>query len=417
MFSRPRTTGRSNLKSSAGTSAHTGPLTLPHVKPAVPTRQSSTVSPTLVSARKATIVSPRPAVAENTQAVRTSFRIALFSAKPYDRRNFSREVSASTAQVGVTIDYHDVSLSPSTAQLATGADAVCIFVNDDGSAASLRALHAVGVRMVLLRCAGFDRVDLACARELEMPVMRVPRYSPAAIGEHAVALIMALTRRIPLAYNRVRQFNFSLEGLQGFDVCRKTVGIVGTGATGRVAAQIMTGFGSEVLMYDPFPDNALAARLSSFGRASYVPLNEVLERSDIISLHVPLSPATKHMIDAGTIAKMKTGVMLINTSRGGLLDTAAVVEALVSRKIGYLGIDVYENESEYFFEDRSQDMMADPLLARLVTFPNVVITAHQAFMTDEAMLSIARVTLENVETFLGGHAQGHANELAFNKSA
>eukprot|EP00727_Mastigamoeba_balamuthi_P013254 m51a1_g8551 putative d-lactate dehydrogenase (355) ;mRNA; f:102791-103855 len=350
------------------------------------------------------------------QGVRTAFRIALFSAKPYDRRNFDRAVAAAAAAsterpVSFSIDYLDVGLKPSTALLAAGADAVCVFVNDDVGAATLRALHSVGVGVVLLRCAGFDRVDLSAARELGVSVMRVPRYSPAAIGEHAVALILALARRIPLAYTRVKQFNFSLEGLQGFDLCCRTVGIVGTGAIGRVAAQIVTGFGCEVLMYDPYPDKILEEHLSSFGRASYVALDKVLECSDIVSLHVPLSPATRHMIDAAAIAKMKTGVMVINTSRGGLLDTPAIVDALVSHKIGFLGIDVYENESDYFFEDRSQDVIADPCLARLITFPNVLVTGHQAFMTDEAMISIARVTLENA--LLAGSSHGHPNEVAF----
>nr|AAP76314.1 putative D-lactate dehydrogenase [Mastigamoeba balamuthi] len=344
-------------------------------------------------------------------------RITFFSTKPYDSANFTAAASSAkwAQRLPTELVFHTQPLTLATVHLAKNSQAVCVFVNDDCGAPVLQALHAAGVRLLLLRCAGFNNVDLAAADALGLAVMRVPRYSPNAVAEHAVTLAMALNRRIVSACNRVKQFNFSLEGLQGFDVAKRTVGVVGTGAIGKITARIMIGFGAKVLLFDQYPDRAWAQKLK--GSAVYVPFDELLRRSDIISLHMPMTPQSRHIINANTIRTMKHGVMLINTSRGGLLDTPAVIEGLVSGQIGYLGIDVYENETPYFFQDHSGRVMKDPVLARLLSFPNVIMTAHQAFMTEDAMQAISNVSLENAEMFLKGTWAGNPNQCTQQKGA
>ena len=316
-------------------------------------------------------------------------KIAVFSAKRYDREFLD---AANTD--GHVLRYFQPHLDAETASLAAGFDAVCAFVNDTLSAEVLEALAASGVKLIALRCAGFNNVDLAAAARLGIGVVRVPAYSPHAVAEHAVALLLSLNRKIHRAYNRIREGNFSLDGLLGFDLHGRTVGVIGTGRIGAVFAHIMAGFGCEVLAYDPFPD---AAKLPA--KARFVSLDEIYAQSDIISLHCPLSPQNKHMIGVASIAKMKVGVMLINTSRGALLDTRAVIVALKSGKVGALGLDVYEEEGDLFFEDLSCEIIPDDVFTRLLTFPNVLITGHQAFFTREALGNIAATTLANITTY------------------
>jgi D-lactate dehydrogenase len=282
-------------------------------------------------------------------------------------------------------------LSVETAPLAAEADAVCAFVNDDLGEAVLEELARVGVGHIALRSAGFNHVDLNAAERLGILVTRVPGYSPYAVAEHGVALLMALVRKTHRAYNRVREGNFSLAGLLGFDLHGKTVGVVGTGQIGTVFARIMLGFGCRVLAYDPYPsEEARALGLE------YVALEELLAESHIVSLHLPVTPQTRHFIDADRIALMRDGVTLINTSRGSLVDTLAVIEALKTGKIGLLGLDVYEEEADLFFEDLSDSVLADDVFTRLLTFPNVIITGHQAFFTAEALENIAMTTIGNL---------------------
>ncbi|MEO1449591.1 MAG: 2-hydroxyacid dehydrogenase, partial [Bacteroidota bacterium] len=254
-----------------------------------------------------------------------------------------------------------------------------------------------GLKIIALRCAGFNNVDLEIAKKRGVQVVRVPAYSPFAVAEHAVALILTLNRKVHKAYNRVREGNFALDRLDGFDLYGKTVGVVGTGKIGRVFATIMRGFGCDVVAHDPYPH----AEIEAMG-IPYVPLNELLQKSDIVSLHCPLTPETKHMIDADTLALMKPEAMLINTSRGGLVDTGAVIQALKHRRLGYLGIDVYEQEENLFFQDLSETVIEDDTIGRLMSFPNVLITAHQAFFTREALTQIARTTLGSLTAFEGG---------------
>jgi D-lactate dehydrogenase len=289
--------------------------------------------------------------------------------------------------------------------LAAGCQAVCSFVNDRVDAAALQTLHDVGVRFIALRCAGFNHVDLAAAHALGIRIARVPEYSPYAVAEHAVALILSLNRKIPKAHARVREGNFTLDGLEGFDLHGKTVAVIGTGRIGQVLAQIMRGFGCEVLLVDLYPNEAFARDTG----CTYVSLDEAYRRADIISLHVPLTPDTLHVIDPGAIARMKPGVMLINTGRGGLIDTKALIGGLKSGRIGAAGLDVYEEEAGIFFCDLSDAVIQDDLLARLMTFPNVLITAHQAFLTREALHNIAETTLANLTAFASGAAM--ANEV------
>ena len=320
-------------------------------------------------------------------------RVAAFSVKPYDR------ASLTVASTGLPIEWawFEPRLDRTTARLAEGATAVNCFVNDQLDAAALETLAALGVRLVTLRCAGFNQVDLAAAARLGLPVVRVPEYSPHAVAEHTIGLVLMLDRRLHKAYNRVREGNFSLEGLLGFDLFGRTVGVVGTGRIGRRVAEILLGFGCTVLAHDPVPVPELVA-----AGVRYVPLDELLPAADIVTLHCPLTPDTRHLIDARAIARMKPGVMLINTSRGGLIDTPAVIAALKSGRIGNLGLDVYEEEADLFFADRSDSIIDDDVFMRLLTFPNVVITAHQAFFTRNALDAIAAQTVRNLVHFQRG---------------
>ncbi|MFY1637133.1 2-hydroxyacid dehydrogenase [Solwaraspora sp. WMMB335] len=317
-------------------------------------------------------------------------RVAVFSTKPYD----SRFLTAANAGAGHELVFLEPRLSLETAPLAGGSTAVCAFVNDDLGVAVLEALADTGVRLVALRSAGFNHVDLSAARRLGLTVARVPGYSPYAVAEHCAGLILALNRKIHRAYNRVREHNFALNGLLGFDLHGRTVGVVGTGKIGVRFARIMAGFGCRVLAADPYPtDDAVAAG------ASYVPLETLLAESDIVTLHCPLTPDTHHLIDEQRIGQMRDGVMLVNTSRGALVDTTAVINGLKSGKIGHLGLDVYEEEATLFFEDLSDQMLSDDVFSRLVTFPNVLITGHQAFFTEEALHNIAATTISSLSGY------------------
>jgi D-lactate dehydrogenase len=314
-------------------------------------------------------------------------KIAVFSAKRYDRE-FLDAANAGRH----TLRFLEPHLNAETASLAAGFDAVCVFVNDTLDAPVLETIAAFGVKLIALRCAGFNNVDLAAAARLKLGVVRVPAYSPYAVAEHAVALILALNRKVHRAYNRVREGNFALEGLLGFDLRGRTVGVVGTGRIGTVFAHIMTGFGCNVLCYDPSPNPERLPKT-----AKLVQLDDIYEDADIISLHCPLTPQNHHLVNATTLAWMKNGVMLINTSRGALLDTRDVIAALKSGKVGALGLDVYEEEGDLFFEDLSSRIIPDDVFTRLLTFPNVLITGHQAFFTAEALQNIAATTLGNID--------------------
>jgi len=320
-------------------------------------------------------------------------RVAMFSSKPYDESSFRRANAAG----GHDIEAFDARLTTRTASLAAGADAVCIFVNDVADADVLQALSDVGVRHVVLRCAGFNNVDLDAATRLGVRVARVPAYSPNAVAEHTIALILALNRRIHKAYNRVRDGNFSLEGLVGFDLAGKTAGIVGTGRIGELVARLLWHFRCRVVCVDPFEN----PRMAELG-IGYVDLDELWATSDIVSLNCPLTDATRHLVDDVTIASMKPGVMLVNTGRGALIDTPAVIEGLKSGRIGSLALDVYEEEAELFFEDRSSEVIRDDTFSRLLTFPNVLVTAHQGFLTHEALNAIAEITIANLDDLDAG---------------
>ncbi len=318
-------------------------------------------------------------------------KIAMFSAKPWVHQAF--EPLADSFSAGIT--WLEPRLEPATAALAAGHEAVCVFVNDQVDAAAIQRMKDVGVRLVALRCAGFNNVDLKAASRAGIGVVRVPAYSPYAVAEHAVGMMLCLNRRYHRSWSRVLEGNFALDGLLGFDMRGKVVGVVGTGKIGKVLCDILQGFGCRILAYDTFPDPALRD-----SGVEYVELPAIYERSDILSLHCPLTPETRHMIDARSLESMKKGVMIINTSRGPLIDTVAVIAALKTGKIGYLGLDVYEEEQELFFEDHSEQVIQDDVFVRLQTFPNVLITAHQAFFTKEAVDNIARVTMENIREFL-----------------
>ena len=320
-------------------------------------------------------------------------RICLFSSKTYDRDSFL----AASGSSDWHLQFHEARLTRDSVALAKGNDVVCAFINDDLSAAVLEQLAAGGTRLIALRSAGYNHVDLAAAQRLGLPVVRVPAYSPHAVAEHAVALVLALNRRIHRAFNRTREGDFSLHGLTGFDLHGKTVGVVGGGKIGQVFARIMHGFGCRVLIYDPFP----LTGLDELG-ARQAPLEEVIASSDILSLHCPLTDDSYHLIDAARLAQMKRGAMLINTGRGALVDAPVLIKALKSGQLGYLGLDVYEEESELFFEDHSDLPLQDDTLARLLSFPNVIVTAHQAFLTHEALDAIARTTLDNIAAWLAG---------------
>lgn len=314
-------------------------------------------------------------------------KVAVFNTKPYDRRFLLQ----ANADHGHDLVFFETHLGEETVALASGFDAVCVFVNDELGPTVLDALAREGVRTVALRCAGYNNVDLKTAEANGMTVVRVPAYSPYAVAEHTVALMLTLNRQIHRAYNRVREGNFSLEGLLGFDLHGRTLGIVGTGKIGLEVARIMAGFGCRLLGYDlkPSPEGE---RLG----VHYVTLEELLAQSDIVTLHCPLTPQTHHLIDTDAMARMKPGVMLINTSRGAIVDTSAIIAGLKSGHIGYLGLDVYEEEGDLFFEDLSNLVLQDDVFARLLTFPNVVITGHQAFFTQNALESIATTTLSNL---------------------
>lgn len=321
-------------------------------------------------------------------------KVAFFSTQSYDRDSFTEINSNYHHQ----IDFYEDRLSHHTAVLAAECPAVCLFINDTADTAVIDKLASGGTKLLALRSAGYDRVDLERAAELDIKVVRVPAYSPHAVAEHAVALILTLNRKLYRAYNRVRDDNFSLDGLLGFDLHDCTVGIVGTGKIGTVFAQIMAGFGCHLLGYDAYPHEGFKA----IPKARYVDLPELWAKSDIISLHCPLLPETYHLINREAIARMKPGVMLINTSRGALVDTPAVIDGIKSRQIGYLGIDVYEQEDELFFQDMSDTVIQDDTFQLLQSFPNVVITAHQAFFTRNALEAIAKTTLSNISKFEQG---------------
>lgn len=321
-------------------------------------------------------------------------KVAVFDAHPFEKPLFA-ELNSRFQQ---DLTFFESRLTEETAKLAHGFSVVCAFANDRLNAEVLRLFHDAGVKLIALRTAGFNHVDLKTASELSMKVVRVPAYSPYAVAEHAVTLILALNRKIVRASSRVRELNFSLDGLVGFDLHGKTVGIVGTGKIGSVMAKIMSGFGCEVLLCDQNPNPNLVQK----GYGTYVNLDEIYRRSDVITLHIPLTPQTKHLVDASAFEKMKTGVMLINTGRGGLIDTKALVASLKSGHIGFAGLDVYEEEETVFFQDLSDTVLQDDVLARLMTFPNVLITAHQAFLTREALHNIVETTLRNIQDFENG---------------
>jgi D-lactate dehydrogenase len=320
-------------------------------------------------------------------------RVAAFSIQPYDRES----LLAASAGLPLEWTWLEPRLDARTARLAQGATAVNCFVNDDLGAAALEPLAAAGVRLVTLRCAGFNQVDLAAAARLGLAVTRVPEYSPHAVAEHTVGLMLMLDRRLHKAYNRVREGNFALDGLLGFDLHGRTVGVVGTGRIGRCVAEILLGFGCRVLAHDPHPPAALVDR-----GVAFVPLDELFAAADVVTLHCPLTPASHHMIDARALELMKPGVMLVNTSRGGLVDTRAVIRGLKSGRIGHLGLDVYEEEADLFFTDHSNSIIHDDTFTRLLTFPNVVVTAHQAFFTKNALDAIAAQTVRNLVHFQRG---------------
>jgi len=318
-------------------------------------------------------------------------KIAFFSTKSYDKEFFNRYVTTHE------LIYFEAQLNEQTANLAAGCNAVCVFVNDKLNKAVIEQLKAAGVKLIALRSAGFNNVDLEAAKANNLKVARVPAYSPHAVAEHAVALMLTLNRKTHKAYNRIREGNFSLERLTGFDLFEKTVGVIGTGKIGQAFCNIMLGFGCKVLAFDLIANKDMAAK-----GVEYVPLIDVLQQSDVISLHCPLNEQTKHIINEQTIGMMKEGVMLINTSRGALIDTPVIIDALKNGKIGYLGLDVYEQEEKLFFKDLSENVIQDDMIMRLLSFPNVLITSHQGFFTEEALTQIAQITLGNIDAFEAG---------------
>lgn len=327
-------------------------------------------------------------------------RVAVFSTHAFDREFLDQANAAGRHE----LQYLEARLTRATTPLAAGFPVVCAFVNDQLDAPVLTALQAGGTRMVALRSAGFNHVDLDAARQRGLVVARVPGYSPHAVAEHTIALILTLDRKTHRAHARVREGNFSLDGLLGFDICGRTAGVVGTGKIGTVVARILTGFGCTVLAFDVAPNEECRAL-----GVEYVTLDDLWARSDIITLHAPLTPQTRHMIDAPAIAKMKPGVMIVNTGRGALVDTQALIDGLKTGHIGYVGLDVYEEEEHLFFQDHSSHVIQDDVFARLLTFPNVVVTAHQGFFTREALRAIGETTLDNISAFEQGRRSG--NEL------
>ncbi|HUT12290.1 MAG TPA: 2-hydroxyacid dehydrogenase [Thermoguttaceae bacterium] len=320
-------------------------------------------------------------------------KTAVFSTKSYDRQSFED----ANRQVGHELVFFEPRLTYQTSRLADGFPAVCAFVNDELDARVLLALAKSGTRLIAMRCAGFNNVDLRSAEELELTVVRVPAYSPRAVAEHTLGLILSLARKLHKAYNRVREGNFALEGLLGIELNGRTAGVIGTGRIGAAVARLLIGFGCRVLAYDVTENKELQG-----AGVQYMALDELFGESDLVTLHCPLIPATFHMIDDEALARMKPGVMLINTSRGKLIDTEAAVRALKSGKIGSLGLDVYEEEADLFFEDLSDRVIQDDVFARMLTFPNVIITGHQAFFTGNALEAIAEETLANITAFERG---------------
>ena len=329
-------------------------------------------------------------------------KIAFFDTKPYDKPSFDKYGE----QHGVEFKYFETKLNEDTAELAHGFDGVCAFVNDTVNAEVIDKLHELGVKVLALRCAGFNNVDMKHAYG-KLHVLRVPAYSPYAVAEHTIALLLTSIRRIHKAYIRSKDFNFSLSGLTGFDLHGKTVGVIGTGRIGRVFIDICKGFGMKVLAYDKFP----AKEIEDGERVRYVELDEIFEKSDVISLHCPLTDETHHLIDADALERCKKGVIILNTSRGALVDAEALLAAIKSRKVGAACLDVYEEESDLFFEDNSGHIMEDDTLARLISMPNVIVTSHQAFLTEEALSNIAETTVQNiVDIFERGQCP---NELCY----
>jgi D-lactate dehydrogenase len=313
-------------------------------------------------------------------------KIAFFQTHRYERENFQNACEAA----GFEVSFFEPRLTAQTAPLAQGHDVVCSFVNDDVDRKALEELKEKGVKLITLRCAGFNHVDIAAAKELELPVVRVPAYSPHAIAEHAVCLLLSLSRKVHKAHMRIQNHNFSLDGLVGFNLHGKKVGVIGTGKIGATFGNIMKGFNCEVLAYDPYPTADFR----------YVELDELLTECDIISLHVPLTPDTHHLLNEKTLNKMKKGSFIINTSRGALIDTQALIDALKTEQIGGAGLDVYEEEEGLFFQDLSDEILQDDLFARLISFPNTVVTSHQAFLTKEALGEITETTISNIKSYL-----------------
>ena len=325
--------------------------------------------------------------------MKKTVKVAVFSSKHYDKEH----LDITNKHFGFEIEYYEHKLSHKTVVTAEGYDAVCVFVNDEVDKRVLQKLAHYGIKILALRCAGFDNVDLAEAKELGITVVRVPAYSPEAVAEHAVALMMTLNRRTHKAYQRTRDANFSLEGLTGFNMHNRTAGVIGTGKIGQAVIRILKGFGMNILAYDPYP-NDIVVELG----AQYVQLDELYTKSDVITLHCPMSPENYHLLNKESFNKMKNGVMIINTSRGGLLDATAAIEALKQTKIGALGMDVYENERDLFFEDKSNDVILDDVFRRLSSCHNVLFTGHQAFLTQEALLNISDTTLNNIAQIAEG---------------
>lgn len=328
--------------------------------------------------------------------------ISFYDTKPYDKKYFN----IINEQYGFTINYFETKLSARTAKLAEGSDAVCAFVNDDVSAPTIDALNKLGIKIIAMRCAGYNNVDIRYAQD-KIPVVRVPAYSPHAVAEHAMALLLTLNRRIHKAFLRTRDFNFSLNGLTGFDLYGKTVGVVGTGKIGSAFIDICRGFGMKVLAYDVFPN---------LDGVEYVDIETLLKRSDLISLHCPLTPSTRHIINAKSIDKMKKGVFIVNTSRGALIDSEALLYGLLNEKLGGACLDVYEEESDLFYEDNSATIVKDDILSRLICLPNVIVTSHQGFLTGEALTNIASTTLENISEFFADGSLDNQILMNFSKN-
>ena len=318
-------------------------------------------------------------------------KIAFFDTHSYDKKSFTQ----ANENFNYEIDFRDYKLNENTALTAKGFDVVCVFVNDIVNEAVIKTLKECGIKLIALRCAGFNNVDLKAADEAGIKVVRVPAYSPYAVAEHGAALLMSLTRHIPQAYLRTKTANFNIEGLTGRDLHGLTAGILGTGKIGQIMADILKGFGMNIIAYDPYPNEEWASKSG----ARYVTLKEIFCESDVLSLHCPLNEQTKHIVNHDSMKMMKHDAVIINTGRGALIDSKALVHALKHGQIGGIGMDVYEEESKYFFSDWSTDIMTDDVLARLLTFPNVIITAHQAFLTTNALKNLADTTLQNIRDF------------------